>query len=149
MIVDKIENAHIYFSINSLLGKGLRYILAQNFDEVQPGKTVLEGESLFAMVNEYDTKPAEQCKPEAHRRYTDIQFMVSGEEKIGFTPYNGQTPMEEFNTENDIMFFNLETDQFTFKTGYFAVFFPHDIHQPGIMVDAPSKVRKVVVKVEL
>jgi YhcH/YjgK/YiaL family protein len=47
--------------------------------------------------------------------------------------------MEEFNTENDIMFFNLETDQFTLKPGYFAVFFPHDIHQPGIMVGPHRK----------
>jgi YhcH/YjgK/YiaL family protein len=149
MIIDKIENAYLYAPINPLLAEGLKFIAENNFNQIEPGKFFLKDDLLYAMVSEYETKPAEQCKPETHKKYTDIQFIVSGEEKIGFITYAGQEPSEAYNAEKDVMFFDLETTRFTLKAGYFAIFFPDDIHQPCVMVDAPAKVKKVVVKVAI
>jgi YhcH/YjgK/YiaL family protein len=147
MIIDKIENAYLYSTINPLLAEGLKFIAENNFNQIEPGKFSLKDDLLYAMVNEYDTKPAEQCKPETHKKYTDIQFMVSGEELIGFTTLTTQQPSEPYKEEKDVMFFQEEVDVFKLKAGDFAIFFPDDIHQPGIMVNDPAKVKKVVVKV--
>lgn len=149
MIVDKIQNAYLYSPINPLLAEGLKFIAENNFSETEPGKFYLKDTLIYAMVNEYETKPASECKPEAHRKYTDIQFIVSGEETIGFQTLTGQEPTEPYNTEKDVEFFKEEGSFFTLREGYFAIFFPDDIHQPCIMVNAPAPVKKVVVKVAI
>jgi YhcH/YjgK/YiaL family protein len=33
------------------------------------------------------------------------------------------------------------------KTGHFAIFYPDDIHQTMIQIEAPQSLRKVVVKI--
>jgi YhcH/YjgK/YiaL family protein len=147
MIIDKIENASLYSSIHPLIAEGLKFITENDFSTIDPCKFQLKDDLLYAMVNEYETKPASACKPEAHKKYSDIQFMVSGVEKIGFTTYTGQQPSEAYNIEKDVQFFQVATDVFSLKAGYFAIFFPNDIHQPCIMNDSPSTVKKVVVKV--
>jgi YhcH/YjgK/YiaL family protein len=147
MILDKIENADLYKAINPLLAEGLKFIVENNFTQIEAGKFFLKDQLLYAMINDYDTKPMEQCKLEAHRKYIDIQFMVSGEEQIGITTSQNQKPSEEYNSEKDIVFYEDEVSLFTLKEGHFAIFFPDDLHQPCIMVDEALPVRKVVVKV--
>jgi YhcH/YjgK/YiaL family protein len=147
MILDKIENAYLYSTINPLLAEGFKFITENDFRHVEPGKFFLKENLLYAMVNEYDTKPAADCKPEAHRIYTDIQFIVSGKELIGFQTLNGQEPTELYIKEKDVEFFSEGGSLFTLEEGYFAIFFPDDIHQPCIMIDSPAHVKKVVIKV--
>lgn len=147
MILDKIENAGLYKAINPLLAEGLKFITENDFKTIEAGKFSLKDKLLYAMINDYDTKPCEQCKLEAHRKYIDIQFMVSGEEQIGITSFQNQIPFEEYNTEKDVVFFKDEVSLFRLREGYFAIFFPDDLHQPGIMLNEVSQVRKVVVKV--
>ena len=147
MILDKIENADLYKAINPLLAEGLKFIVENNFSQIEPGKFFLKDKLLYAMVNEYSTKPLEQCKLEAHKKYIDIQFMVSGEEQMGYTPLIDQKPSEEYNPEKDVVFYEDEVSLFTVRKGHFAIFFPDDLHQPCIMLNGALPVRKVVVKV--
>jgi biofilm protein TabA len=149
MIIDKIQNAYLYSAINPLLAEGLKFISENNFEEIEPGKFYLKDNLLYAMVQEYETKPSSNCKPEAHRAYTDIQFIVSGEELIGYQTLDGQEPSETYLVEKDVEFFNEGGYQFILKKGYFAIFFPDDIHQPCIMTGKPEPVKKVVVKVAI
>jgi YhcH/YjgK/YiaL family protein len=147
MILDKIENAGLYKAISPLLAEGLKFLTENNFIQIDPGKFSLKDQLLYAMINDYETKPGEHCKLEAHRKYIDIQFMVSGEEQIGFTSLHDQKPVEEYNQDKDVAFYVDEVSIFTLNVGHFAIFFPDDLHQPGIMNSEISQVRKVVVKV--
>ncbi|HNW51142.1 MAG TPA: YhcH/YjgK/YiaL family protein [Prolixibacteraceae bacterium] len=147
MILDAIENADLYKSISPLLAEGMKFLSENNFETIEPGKFYLKDQLLYAMVNEYETKPMEQCKLEAHRQYIDIQFMVSGEERVGYVAFEGQTPSEAYNPEKDVVFFQENVSLFTLKKGSFAVFFPNDLHQPCILSGEAARVRKVVVKV--
>lgn len=147
MILDKIENMQQYNGLSNLLNEGLKFIAETDFSNFEPGKVLLKDDLLFATVSEYATKPAAECKLEAHRKYIDIQFIVSGEENIGFSTLAGQTPSVPYNTEKDIVFFNEEVAYFTLTPGTFAIFFPSDLHQPCVAVDGALNVKKVVVKV--
>ena len=51
--------------------------------------------------------------------------------------------------EDDVYFFDAEGDHFVVHAGQFAVFTPHDAHRPGVTVDGPAPIKKVVVKVAL
>jgi len=147
MILDKIENIQQYNGLSDLLNEGLKFVAETDFAKIEPGKIVLNDNLLFATVSEYATKPAADCKLEAHKKYIDIQFIVSGEEKIGFTTLAGQTPSVPYNPEKDIVFFKEEVTYYTLTPGTFAIFFPSDLHQPCVAATVPSNVKKVVVKV--
>ena len=42
----------------------------------------VDGEDLFYLLQSYESKPANDT-PEAHKKYVDIQFLISGREKMG------------------------------------------------------------------
>ena len=51
--------------------------------------------------------------------------------------------------EDDVYFFDAEGDHFVLHAGQFAVFAPQDDNQPGLTVDGPALIKKVVVKVAM
>lgn len=149
MILDKIENADFYTAISENLKKGFEYLKNTDLQNAEVGKYEIDGKDLFAMVSEYESKAHEDCRPEAHHAYADIQYIISGREAIGYAPLNGQTPTTEFNPEKDIVFYAGETVQLNLEAGMFAVFFPQDVHRPCMQIDGPEKVKKIVVKVKI
>ena len=147
MILDKIENAALYLSLNPGFEKAFDFINKNDFSNFLPGKYDIAGDEIFVLVNEYETKNAQDSYPEAHKKYIDIQLLISGTEKIGFASFIGQKVVTEYNETKDISFFDAPVDFFQLKTRMFAIFFNSDLHQPGIYVDMPEMVKKVVVKV--
>ncbi len=100
-----------------------------------------------------ETKLFETTKPESHRNYVDIQFMVDGEENMGFFVDKGLVKPVESYPDRDCYFYpNEAVDEghIHCPEGYYTVFFPSDIHRPLLAVnDKPIKIRKVVVKVHV
>lgn len=111
------------------------------------GRVELDGERLFATVQRYTTKPAAEGLLEAHRKYIDIQFIVAGEEWMGYAPLAATAEDAPFRAADDIGFLRGEAGFTRLSQGMFAVFFPEDAHMPGRHVAAPTEVVKVVVKV--
>jgi YhcH/YjgK/YiaL family protein len=73
--------------------------------------------------------------------------VISGEEKMGYVPLNGQQILEPYKEENDIMFFTGDKSFTKVTAGMFAIFFPEDVHMPGISAGKISDVKKLVIKV--
>lgn len=149
MIVDSLENVKHYRSLSERIKKGFEFLEEIDFDTIEPGKYNVEGDDIFAIVSEYDTKKHEDAKPEAHERYLDIQYIVKGEELIGYAPLEDQDIMIPYNADKDIVFYNAETSPIKMSEGMFALFFPADIHAPCMMINESKSVKKVVVKVLL
>lgn len=149
MILDKLENSAFYSGVNENLKKGFEFLNNQDLNSLEPGKYEIDGADVFALVSEYDTKEHQNCKPEAHQVYTDIQYIVSGKEYIGFESLTGQEISTPYNPEKDIVFYSSQSTPLLLEAGMFAVFFPQDVHQPCMQVSGPEKVKKVVVKVKL
>ena len=62
----------------------------------------IDGERVFAYVNSYTTKTVEsQVELEGHRKYIDLQFLVDGEESIGWTPTERARRQYPYNPETD------------------------------------------------
>ena len=149
MILDKIENAGLYAALSENLKKGFDFLKNTDLINTQTGKHEIDGTNVYAIVSEYESKAHQDCRPEAHRAYADIQYIVSGKEAIGFVTLNNQTVTSEYNPDKDIIFFSGETTQMPVEAGMFAVFFPQDVHRPCMQIDGPDKVKKVVVKVKI
>ncbi|HSZ25329.1 MAG TPA: YhcH/YjgK/YiaL family protein [Cytophagaceae bacterium] len=147
MVVDKIENAKLYENLSPLIKKAFASIENTDFNKLELGKHVIEGDKLFFIVQEYETKDLEEGKIEAHRKYLDIQLMISGSELIGVTPLLSQTILKPYNEEDDYILFEGNTSMLKLAEGQFALFFPEDLHMPGIKIQDKSRVKKVVFKV--
>ncbi|MHB8088995.1 MAG: YhcH/YjgK/YiaL family protein, partial [Anaerolineaceae bacterium] len=94
------------------------------------------------------TKPLAEGKWEAHRRYLDVQYMLSGCERIDFALLHTMK-LGEYNAEKDFQAMSGSGSTLNLVEGSFAVFFPQDAHMPGLAVGKPEWVKKVVVKCEL
>ncbi len=101
MIFDKIENSALYENISPLIKRAFEYLKQTDFSQLENGKHVIEGDSLFAIMQEYDTKNDGDAKLEAHQKYIDVQYIISGEECIGIRPLINQHPCKEYDAEND------------------------------------------------
>jgi len=147
MIIDKIENANIYKNLGERITKAFDYIKSTDLKNLQQGKYEIEGKNIFAMISEYQTKPESEGKLEAHKKYIDVQYVISGEERMGYAPLGIQTISEPYKEENDVIFFSGEKSFTKVEEGMFAIFFPTDVHMPGIAVENPLHFKKLVIKV--
>ena len=151
MIFDQLKNSHIYFALGERVQKGFEFLLNSDLAKLEPGRYDIVGDDVFALVQEYNTKPTTAGKWEAHKKYIDIQYIVSGKEKIGYSFFNKMIVTEEYKDIKDIMFLKGEGSFVIAESGYFALLFPTDIHMPGIAVEdnVKNEVIKVVVKVKV
>ena len=135
----------------SAIQDGLRFLIENDLAALPLGKHTIQGTVLYALVSEYQTQPKTQRRPEAHKKYIDIQYICSGEEIIGCGPLAAAGQVDEdFLQERDIVYFKgiaVETET-SLLPGMFAIYFPWEAHRPNCAVrDEPGKIRKVVVKV--
>lgn len=147
MIIDKLDNVSSYANMGTNVKKAFEFLKTTDLARLDTGKYPIDDEKVFAIVSEYETKELEKGLWEAHQKYIDIQYIISGQEKIGYGPIDEMKVKEEYNEQNDILFLSGQGDFFTVKEGMFAIFAPNDAHMPGIQVDGIQNVKKLVVKV--
>ncbi|MBW8686928.1 YhcH/YjgK/YiaL family protein [Chitinophaga rhizophila] len=150
MIIDTLQNAALYHGLGTRFIKAFQYLQETDFSKVEKGHYEIDGSAIVAIVNEYDTIPTTGEQMESHRKYIDIQYIVSGEELIGHDFLSQQQPSKPYSDTEDFMLWS-EAPAFFSKLqhGMFAIFFPTDLHMPNIKIADPVKVKKVVMKVSV
>lgn len=139
--------------VDGNLKKALELVADLDLQTLPIGKTPLDGDDIFASVNEYETEPVTDRRPEKHFKYIDIQLLAAGKESIGYTDVENVSDLTEDRAEtNDVVFYgHTEKENFIqLKQGDFAIFFPWEVHRPNCYyANGPFKVKKVVVKVKV
>lgn len=148
MIYDSLKHLEAYKGIHPGVYRGLKLLTETDFSTLEEKRYEVDGDNLFFSIQAYDSKPVNDT-PEAHRKYIDIQFLISGAEKIGVAPLEEMTEEVEARPEGDIWFYHGPTDEITLTGDRFAVFFPGDTHAPCIAVDQPIPCRKCIIKVKV
>jgi YhcH/YjgK/YiaL family protein len=149
MIIDKLTNSHLYKGLGEGISKAFDYLSKTDFTKIELSKYDIDGDNIFALVNEYNTKDESEGKLEAHKKYIDVQFVAKGRELMGYAPLENQKAIDEYNEKNDITFYSGEKTFTLVNEGIFAIFFPTDVHMPGIKVEKSEYVKKVVIKVKV
>lgn len=149
MIIDKIDNMPLYKNSTAWL-KAMDFLKNISAD-CEDGEYEIEGESVFARVMTYDTKPLQEAFPEAHIKYLDIQTVLSGKELAMCLPLGDLDLKTPYDDQTDLAFYYPKIpalSEIILTPGYFAVFFPEDAHMPSISINAsPCRVKKVVIKI--
>lgn len=149
MIVDNIKNSGLYMGIGSRIEKALKFVQETDFSDMESGKYEIDGSNVFALVQNYDTKPLTEGKWEAHKKYVDVQYIANGVEQMGYAFIGSLEVTKEYDSEADYLLLQGNGNMVVCKTGTFAIFGPEDAHMPCIAVDLPTPVKKVVVKVKV
>lgn len=147
MIIDTLENAGRYECLHVRFNAAFHFLKTTNLIALQEGRFEIDGDRLFVLTQAYQTKPVGDGRLEAHRKYIDIQFIVSGEEYIGYAPLAHQEPVAPFSAEKDIGFYQGEACFTKISAGMFAIFYPNDAHLPSRYLQTPLPVKKIVIKV--
>ena len=144
MIFDKISNIDKYNFSQDIIC----FVKNLNSD-ISLGRHQIN-KTDFANVETYLTKSHENCYFEAHKKFIDIQILLSGNERIDFTSKNLRV-REDYNADRDIVFFEnpeYQTNTVCQENAYFAVIEPGEAHKPQMNpAEISNQVKKVVVKI--
>ncbi|CDG56946.1 conserved hypothetical protein 22 [Campylobacter coli 76339] len=109
-------------------------------------------EDIFALEQAYFTKNESQAFFESHRDYMDIQFIISGKEKIKFGNKNLFEVEKEYDKSKDLIIYKQPTflvSSLLLNKNEIAVFYPEDVHMPGLSIVNDSYVIKTVIKCKI
>ncbi len=149
MIYDNIKNTSRYFVLGEKFKKAFEYLSSTDFLNIENGEYEINGKDIYAIVNEYQTKPLSAGKWESHKKYVDIQFIVSGIEKMGFTESKKTIVLAEYDEDRDVTIYKGEGQFINVEENHFVIFFTNEIHMPSLAVNIPKQVKKVVIKVAI
>ena len=151
MIVDTIENSHLYSGLGENIAKALEILQMVDFTIKADGRCDVDGDELFYIVQRYATKPFEDGLFEAHEKYIDIQFVADGEEVISYARLENLEVEKPYDEAGDCALYKVpgEVAAINMAAGMFCVLFPQDGHMPCRELNGPSNVLKVVVKVKI
>ena len=128
-----------------------RFLSSINPKDCQDGHYDLS-DGVFANIQTYMPKPKSEGTFEAHRKYIDIQYIISGHEIISvesLETMRAGTCIRRYGESGDIELYegNNKGKEYLLGPGDFLILFPKDAHMPGVCEGTPEKVQKAVVKV--
>lgn len=147
MILDTLKNAAHYAGFREGCSEAFGFLDQPGLADLPDGKYEITGERVFAIISRTDGRTASEGQLEGHRKYADIQYVISGDESMGWRSAEGLNSSIEYDQEKDLEFFEGSPESIIrVPPGSFAVFLPNDAHLP-LIGDGP--IHKVVVKVAL
>jgi biofilm protein TabA len=149
MIADLLSKTHLYAGLHRNFKKAFQYLERFDTGSFITGTHEIDGQDIYAIIQEYNPKTPSEGFLEAHRKYIDIQYIVSGEELIGYAPRQ-HLQESPYIDNKDFMKLSGDYDLIHAKEGMFFIFFPDDAHMPGLQTGGRNElVRKIVVKVRV
>lgn len=138
-------------SFSPVLQKAIAYIRSTDMVNLQPGRYEIDGDDMFAVVQEIETVKKSDRKAECHSKYIDVQYLVCGDEEVigvGRASEHNMIVEDQLDT-NDYALYQEVHGEFDviLNPGMFVVFFPSDLHRPGCSRNGEMKLKKVVIKV--
>jgi biofilm protein TabA len=148
MIYAAINDLQQYKEMHQGFDKAFDFLMNNDLDSLQIGKHLIDGDNVFALVQEYETKDSAGAKFEVHRKYIDLQYVVYGIEKMGHAIIDHTKDVVSYDNENDFALLDCKGSFITVKSKEFCIFYPNDAHMPGISNIEKSKIRKIVIKIK-
>jgi len=106
MIIDNIKNSKLYFSVNNNFKKAFEFIEKAVNDNFEVGKYEIDGDKVYALVQEYETKTHNDTKFEGHKKYIDIQYIIEGTEYIEIADIDGMEPFTVYDDDKDFTLYS-------------------------------------------
>ena len=127
----------------------IKFTKENDLKSYEPGKYEIPGTEIKMNIDHYNTKSEEQGGWESHLKYLDVQIMLEGQEYIAFNNIHNLEETERI-VENDFLKHKgPELFRVLLKAGDVLVFYPEDVHMPGLQVEKSGSAKKVVFKIDV
>jgi biofilm protein TabA len=147
--INQQEFARQYQLNKTYWDKAFAFLKEQNLQTIAKGKYPIDGDNVYASVTEDPSKDFDKTNWESHRKYIDLQCIITGEEKMGVWPVQQATVTKEYDDKKDVANYTAEGKFYVGKPGTFFIFFPSDAHRPNITPGGNKVVKKIVIKVRV
>lgn len=140
-----------YFKNRERWDKAFTFLKTCDLANAEAKRHDIDGDVVYAPVSDYITKNPEDAVYESHRKYVDIQYVIAGKELIGLAgPRDIQEVTKPYDEMTDIEFMTVKNStELQATPEKFFIFFPEDLHRPGVKAGENTPVRKIVIKVRI
>ena len=153
MIYDGLKEIGRYRGLNDNLDTLIDWLSEHDVAELALGKTVIDGDKVFANTMESSTKPLEEGRFEFHRHYADVQVDLEGAERFCTTPgaIDITVPYDEASDKGYGLAAEGNDDVLTgtLDHGRFVVYVPGEPHMCNIVIpgEEVGPLKKICFKV--
>jgi biofilm protein TabA len=147
--IDKSAFAKQYHLSQAAWDEAFAYLKNTDLKTLSNGRHVIDGENVYAIVTEAPTKDYDKTAFESHRKYIDLQYVITGEEKMAKAPVTSVTVSKPYDEATDLANYTGEGKIYTVPAGTFMLFFPTEAHRPNITPGGNKVVKKIVIKVRV
>ncbi|MGC4100805.1 NanQ anomerase/TabA/YiaL family protein [Ferruginibacter sp.] len=145
--INKQELARQYQLNKAYWDKAFAFIKEHDLVTLAKGKYPIDGDNVFASITEDPSKDFDKTTWESHRKYIDLQYIITGEEKMGVWPVAKATVIKEYDDKKDVANYTAEGKFYVGTPTTFFLFFPTDAHRPNITPGGNKVVKKLVIKI--
>lgn len=146
MIIDEIEHAEAYFALHPAFERAFAFLRRLDLAKLDVRAHEIDARDLYALMQLPSGRTRDEAQLEAHRLYIDIQYLIDGEEEIGWKSKDECRELSRaYETEQDIEFYADSPSFYVrLRPHMFVVLFPGDAHAPVI---SEGSLHKCVIKV--
>jgi len=147
--IDKASFYAHYSAHSSLWNQVFSYLSSTDLEHLVTDTYFIAGDSIRVIVQEYETSDRMDLHYEAHRKYIDLQYVITGKERIGIADLDQKKMVvKPYHEQEDIGFYEIGGgDLRQADNQVFFIFFPWDAHMPCIRSDESITVKKIVFKI--
>ena len=134
----------------AVLVRSIEALMKLDPGRIEAGRYELEGDKLFALIQDVESRSFEESRTEAHSKFADVQIPLSASERYGFSlPQAVLALIEDRMEANDIAFYERPSREFfmDIDPGAYVVFLPNELHRPCLTITEKTPIRKAVIKV--
>lgn len=146
--INQQEFARQYRINKNYWDKAFTWLKENNLQTIAKGKYPIDGDNVFASVTEDPSKDFDKTNWESHRKYIDLQCVITGDEKMGKWPVAEVTSVTKpYDETKDVANYTAPGKFYVIPAGTFIIFFPGDAHRPNITPGGNKVVKKIVIKI--
>lgn len=137
-----------YQHLPTKLFKVIEQVKQHLSESVENGRYPIEGDDVFFFIVDDNTQQLNERRSECHRKYVDVQILLAGEERYGYSLQPFKSIAEDMLEKRDIAFSeDIIDEQFTdLGVNDFIIFNVAQPHRPLVAIDQPMPVRKAIIK---
>jgi YhcH/YjgK/YiaL family protein len=151
MIIGNIKDFKPEYFTSPNIKKAIEWANSHDLLNLQPGKTVIDGDNLWVNRQSYVGKKFEEAKIEGHEKYLDLQLVLKGVEGMGYVDKRkaGLTVTSPYDEVKDKANYEGQLDGIiNLRENFFALVFPEDLHKPCLKVN-DEVIEKAVFKIKI
>ncbi len=150
MILDRIENLGKYSGICPDLSRINDFLLNTDVSDIPfDCRIEIPDSGSFLYKRTYRTKAEGNQLFEAHRKYIDLQYVVSGHEIVKYSEQKLLSQSSPYDEAADCELFSGEGKSVKLDSGDFVILFPQDAHIPKLNAEDSCEVVKIVLKISM